>query len=152
MLPVRSGDLSTTAGGPLLAVAAARRPRYGAALDEVVASLWDQDALDASTLDLCRIRIGELLGARPTPIFADPQLSLDVAMWPTDERFDRRLRIVLGYAEQVLFDAQLVTDDVARDVIDAVGEAGFLVLTYACGLFETTQRAEMILGQQGARS
>jgi hypothetical protein len=147
-----SANLSTTAAGPLLAGVAARRPRYGAALDEVVASVWEQDVLDPSTLDLCRIRIGQLLGARPTPLFADAELSSSVAAWPTDDRFDGRLRIVLGYAEQMLFDAQQVTDDVAQKVIEAIGEAGFLVLTYACGLFETTQRAEMILGRERDRA
>ncbi|MCW2621062.1 MAG: hypothetical protein JWL64_664, partial [Frankiales bacterium] len=29
-------------------------------------------------------------------------------------------------------------------------EGGFLVLTYACGLFETTHRAELLLGRQEA--
>jgi len=37
-------------------------------------------------------------------------------------------------------------------VIDALGEPGFLVLTYACGVFETTQRAELVLGPTTTRS
>jgi hypothetical protein len=45
----------------------------------------------------------------------------------------------------VLIDALDVTDAQAQEVVDAIGEDGFLVLTYACGLFETTQRAELIL-------
>ena len=43
-------------------------------------------------------------------------------------------------------DAQEVSDELCSAVIDEVGEGGFLVLTYACGLFETTQRARLVLG------
>ena len=48
--------------------------------------------------------------------------------------------------EQILIDAQEVSDEHARAVIAEIGEGGFLVLTYACGLFETTQRARLIMG------
>jgi hypothetical protein len=53
--------------------------------------------------------------------------------------------VCLGFAEQVAIDAQGVTDDDAAKVIATIGEGGFLVLTYACGFFETTQRARILL-------
>ena len=121
-------------------------PTYGAALDEVIRAIWDQDVLDAATLELCRLRIGQLLGAEPEPERVDPSLAAGLRHWSTDDRFDARLRAVLGYAEQILLDAQELSDAQAKEVIDTIGEDGFLVLTYACGVFETTQRAEMILG------
>ena len=31
--------------------------------------------------------------------------------------------------------------------MSTIGADGFAVLTYACGVFETTQRAEVILGR-----
>lgn len=133
----------------LLGRAGSLRPAYGAALDEVLAAIWDQDVIDAATLELCRLRIAQLLGADATPLRVDAQLADALPQWPTDARFDPRLRAVLGFAEQVLFDAQEVTDEQAREVIDAVGEDGLLVLTYACGIFETTQRAELILAATG---
>jgi alkylhydroperoxidase family enzyme len=118
----------------------------------VLDALWDQKVLDAATLELCRLRISQLVGAAPgtQPDRADPALAVALSQWPTDPRFDRRLRTILGYAEQVLFDAQEVTDAQAEQVIEQIGEDGFLVLTYACGLFETTQRAELILTQRGS--
>lgn len=134
-----------SARSTLLDQVAARRPAYGAALAEVQAALWEQDVLDAETLELCRLRIGQLLGAGPAPERVDHALADAVARWPTDARFDARQRMVLGYAEQVLIDAQEVTDAQVVAVVDAIGEDGFLVLTYACGFFETTQRAEMVL-------
>jgi alkylhydroperoxidase family enzyme len=142
-------------GATLLDRVANLRPGYGAALRAVETELWAQDAIDPVTLELCRLRIAQLLGcadalAERTP--AAVAAGLDEAAvavlprWSSDGRFDARLRTCLGYAEQLLVDAQGVTDEQAGAVIAAVGEGGFLVLTYACGLFETTQRARLVLG------
>jgi alkylhydroperoxidase family enzyme len=131
------------------------RPEYGAALQAVETELWAQDVLDPVSLELCRLRIAQLLRcdealAERTP--AAVSAGLDEGMvdglsrWATDDRFDARLRACLGYAEQLLIDAQGVTDEHAAAVIAAIGEGGFLVLTYGCGLFETTQRARLVLG------
>jgi alkylhydroperoxidase family enzyme len=133
-------------GTTLLEQVAGHRPAYGAAMAEVLAAIWDQSVLDTTTLELCRLRIGQLLGAAPEPERVDPALAAALPHWPTDERFDARQRTMLGYAERVLLDAQEVDDGQAQEVIDVIGEDGFLILTYACGVFETTQRAEMILG------
>jgi alkylhydroperoxidase family enzyme len=135
-------------GTTLLEQVAGHRPAYGAALSEVLAAIWDQSVLDTTTLELCRLRIGQLLGAAPEPERVDPALAAALQHWPTDARFDTRQRTILGYAEQVLLDAQGVDDGQAQEVIDVIGENGFLVLTYACGVFETTQRAEIILGTE----
>ena len=123
------------------------RPAYAAAFHEVLDAIWDQDVVDATTLELCRLRIAQMLGATPTPERVDADTFTALSRWPTDDRFDARMRVALGYAEQVLLDAQGVTDEHAATVIDALGEPGFLVLTYACGVFETTQRAELVLGE-----
>lgn len=132
-------------GATLLEQVASHRPAYAAALREVDDAIWDQEVVDGRTLELCRLRIGQLLGAAPVARRVDPALAAALPRWPSDHRFDARMRAVLGYAEQVLLDAQEVTDEQAQRVIDAIGEDGFLVLTYACGVFETTQRAELIL-------
>ena len=75
----------------------------------------------------------------------DETLVEALTRWPTDPGFDDRTRACLGYAEQILIDAQGVDHDQSWAVIDALGEGGFLVLTYACGLFEATQRARILL-------
>jgi len=131
------------------------RPRYASALGSVEAELWAQDAIDPVTLELCRLRIAQLLSCQAalgyrTPEAAaaglDEELVASLPRWPDDPRFDSRLRTCLGLAEQLLMDAQGVTDEQAGEVVAAVGEGGFLVLTYACGLFETTQRARLLIG------
>ena len=130
------------------------RADYAAALREIERAVWAQELVSPVVLELCRLRIAQILGCATALEHRTPQAvtaGLDEALvealpeWPTDPRFDRRTRDCLGYAEQLLIDAQGVDDDQARGVIDALGEGGFLVLTYACGLFETTQRARILL-------
>ena len=131
------------------------RPRYAAALKAVESALWAQQALDPVTLELCRLRIAQLLGAQAALAHRTPEAvaaGLDeetvsaLSRWPDDDRFDARLRECLGYAEQLLLDAQGVTDEQAERVVSSIGEGGFLVLTYGCGVFETTQRARIVVG------
>jgi alkylhydroperoxidase family enzyme len=131
------------------------RPKYAAALRDVEAALWSQRLVSSITLELCRLRIAQLLGCdaalnHRTPEAGttglDETLVASLAQWSTDPGFDSCLRACLGYTEQVLIDAQGVSDELADAVIDEIGEGGFLVLTYACGFFETTQRARLILG------
>jgi alkylhydroperoxidase family enzyme len=146
-----TGTWLPAAGGTatLLEQVSGHCPAYGAALDEVLDAIWDQDVIDAPTLALCRTRINQLLGGSAEPEGVDPSLADGVRHWPTDGRFDERLRTILGYVEQLLLDAQELDDAQVKRVVDTIGEDGFLILTYACGVFETTQRAELILGIGG---
>jgi hypothetical protein len=112
-----------------------QRPAYAAAMREVDAAIREQEVLDPRILELCRLRIAQLLGASEA---AEAAVAEEAA-------FTEAHRVCLGYAEQLLLDAQGVSDEQAAEVIDAVGEAGFLVLTYACGFFETTQRARLLI-------
>jgi alkylhydroperoxidase family enzyme len=130
------------------------RPEYAAALEGVEAAIWNQDAIDPALLVLCQYRISQLLGSTPAVLHGQPDpadLGLEdllprLAAWPTDPAFTSTQRTCIGYAEQLLFDAQAVTDAQAAEVIGAVGQAGFVVLTYTCGIFETRLRAELVLG------
>ncbi len=132
-----------------------QRPRYAAALADIETALWQQEAIAPLLLELCRLRIAQLLGCEAALVHRTPEAVADglqedvvraLAQWPTDARFSDQARACLGYAELLLIDAQSVSDEEADRVIDAVGQGGFLVLTYACGLFETTQRARLTLG------
>ncbi len=130
------------------------RPEYAAALEGVEAAIWNQDAIDPAILVLCQFRISQLLGSVPAELHGQPDpttLGIDdqlerLAAWPSDPAFTAAQRTCIGYAEQLLFDAAGVTDAQAAEVIAAVGQAGFVVLTYSCGIFETRLRAELVLG------
>ena len=146
----------TAEGDTLLDRVTGLRPGYAAAMRAVDAAIWEQDVLDAAALELCRLRIAQLLDCRPalderTPAALaagiDEAAVAELSAWPSSELFDAHMRTCLGYAEQLLMDAQGVTDEQAAEVVAALGEGGFLVLTYACGFFETTQRARILLGE-----
>ena len=131
------------------------RAGYAAALRDIEDVLWSQDLVPPIILELCRLRIAQLLGCAAALEYRTPQAvaaGLDetlvdsLAGWPSAPGFDAPTRACLEHAEQVLIDAQDVHDDEARAVVAEIGEGGFLVLTYACGLFETTQRARLVLG------
>jgi alkylhydroperoxidase family enzyme len=121
----------------------AYRPGYAAALADVWAAVWEQDVVDASTLELCRLRIGQLVGAQPHAEHVPAEVLDALPRWPDHPGFTPRDRVALAFAEQLLFDVSALDDEQAADVLREYGEAGLLVLAYACGLFETAQRAEV---------
>jgi alkylhydroperoxidase family enzyme len=142
-------------GRTLLDQVAGLRPGYAEALREVEAAVWAQDQVEPELLELCRLRIAQMIGAEEAATRAtlavapDATLVAQLRQWPTAEGFSERQRVALAFAEQLVVDAQGVSDEQAAQVIAVLGDGGFLVLTYACGFFETTQRASLILG--GAR-
>jgi alkylhydroperoxidase family enzyme len=144
----------TGGGTTVLKRVAALRPAYADALLQVEAAVWGQDQVEPEVLELCRLRIAQMLGAdpratRPTVTVAlDELLVAQLRQWPTSDAFTERQRVALGLAEQLVVDAQGVSDEHAAQVIAGLGDGGFLVLTYACGFFETTQRASIVLGVQ----
>jgi alkylhydroperoxidase family enzyme len=130
---------------------------YLEAVRRVERAIWTQDVLDVFTLELCRLRIAQLLRCdvalhdrtpAQTAAGYDPDRVAALPRWDSSDLFDDRLRVCLGYAEQVVIDTQGVDDEMAASVVDAIGEGGFLVLTYACAFFETTQRARIVLGER----
>jgi len=121
------------------------RPEYADAFRRVEAAIWEQQVVPTDLLELCRRRVAQLLRHRSSVEPASELVSA-VASWPTDPRFTERDRVCLAYAEQVLIDAEGVSDEQAAAVVEMLGEGGFLVLTYACGIFETRMRADLTLG------
>jgi alkylhydroperoxidase family enzyme len=114
--------------------------------------VWGQDQVAPELLELCRLRIAQMLGADasltapPVVVALDTTRLAQLRQWPTSDAFTERDRVALGFAEQLVVDAQGVSDEQAASVIATMGDGGFLVLTYACGFFETTQRASIVLG------
>jgi alkylhydroperoxidase family enzyme len=146
-------------GRTLLDQVAGLRPAYAEALRELEAAVWAQDQVDPELLELCRLRIAQMLNAAaamtapPVAVAPDAALVAQLRQWPTSDGFSERQRVALGFAEQLVVDAQGVSDEQAAQVIATLGDGGFLVLTYACGFFETTQRASILLeGGRGANN
>jgi alkylhydroperoxidase family enzyme len=147
-------------GDTVLDRAVNHRPEYAAAMRGVEAAIWSQSVVDPVVLELCRLRIAQLLGApigfeRTRPEAQRAGLTeahvSRLAHWPTDPAFSPRQRVCLGHCEQMLIDAAEIDDAHAAVVIAEIGADGYAVLSYACGFFETTQRAELILGSTNGR-
>ena len=98
------------------------RPAYGEALRAVEAAVWGQDQVEPEVLELCRLRIAQMLGADPSltapPVGVAPDATLvaQLRQWPTADVFTERQRVALGFAEQLVVDAQGVNDEHAASV------------------------------------
>jgi alkylhydroperoxidase family enzyme len=130
---------------------------YAAYVDEV----WSSDALPPGTMELCRLRIAQLLGAAreqavrlgaEVPGLEDKLTCL--SSWPDDPRFSTSDRACLAFAEQFVLDTQALDDPTAEAVRAEVGDAGLVTLALGVGLAEGMVRAAVVLGAQpdGARS
>jgi alkylhydroperoxidase family enzyme len=118
-------------------------------------AIWRDPATDPRVLELCRLRLGQLLGVDPrmraiAPGAAargvDEQTVADLAQWPTSTSFGSRDRAALAFAEQWLLDPSGVTDDLCAALRDALGEPGCAALTMGLALAEAMLRLELALG------
>ncbi|MGD9793534.1 MAG: carboxymuconolactone decarboxylase family protein [Acidimicrobiia bacterium] len=152
-VPVTTWAPQADDGGTVLDRVVNHRPDYADAMRSVDAAIWSQRALDLGVLELCRLRIAQLLGAphgvdnvrsEARPYVTDEQITR-LSQWPDDPVFTADQRACLAHAEQLLIDATGVDDASAATVMAAVGHDGFVVLSYACGFFETTTRAALVV-------
>jgi AhpD family alkylhydroperoxidase len=119
------------------------------------AVFWERDLVDAAVLELCRLRVAQLLGCeselavRYAPALVagltEEQVA-ELAQWPTAASFTDAQRAALAFAEQFVIDPH----GIAGPVRDAVREQFTLpevvALTEALALFDGFQRFRLILG------
>ena len=118
-----------------------------------VAAAWEET--DPVVLELARLRIATLLGARGelarrTASARDAGLTeakIDaLPSWPTSPLFDARERACLALTEQFVMDANGVTDEQVADVTEHLGAEGCYAFVQAVSVLETFQRACLTLG------
>lgn len=121
---------------------------------DLLEQVW-RGSVDATILELCRLRTATLLGDEHawneprTP--AAVAAGLDEAMvdalsrWPTDERFDRATRLCLRLAEQYVIDVHGITDELVGELTDAIGPDGVVTLTTALATWEISHRFDNAL-------
>lgn len=126
---------------------------YAAYVDEV----WASPSLPPGLLELCRLRIAQLLGAeaefawRLGPEVPDLEAKVTaLSAWPTDPRFSATDRAALAFAEQFVLDVQALDDPTCAAVVDEVGDAGLSTLAIGVGLAEAMTRAAVVLGDRPA--
>jgi alkylhydroperoxidase family enzyme len=86
------------------------KPDVYEVLRETLSLMWQ--ITDARLLDLCRLRLAQMVGARAEIAGADEQLLKDLEDWRSSPAFSERDRAALSFAEQYHIDHQRITGDV----------------------------------------
>lgn len=141
--------IDVAAEPPTAAGALALRPELA---DLVAAYEAELRCVDPVLLELCRVRIAQLLGAdaataTPVPGSADAAAKIAaLAAYPTSPLFSDHERTCLNYAEQYVIDVHSLTDADAEAVKRGMSDAEFVGFTVALGMFEGLTRFRLILG------
>ena len=134
------------------------RPDLYEAFRAFYALFWTRRLVDPVVLELCRLRVAQLLGcateqqvryapARDAGLTEDQVAEL--SRWPEDLRFDDAQRAALAFAEQFVLDPHGVDDELRDTVIDHFELAGLAALCEALALFDGFCRFRTALGVEG---
>jgi alkylhydroperoxidase family enzyme len=102
------------------------------------ASVWATN--DPVLLDLCRIRLGQLVGRDLPPRHAPPEQAAALRRWPTDPAFSPAERAALDFCEHYAIDARTVTDEQAALLHDHYDEPTLAALTTGIAFFDALVR------------
>lgn len=143
---------------PLPATAAGRdpfervfalRPNLFEAFRDFSSLFWTRRLVDPVVLELCRLRVAQMLEARYPQSVRTPQalaagLREDriaaLPCWWTSDGFDETERACLRFAEQFVLDAKGITDADAAAVTGALGDAGTVAFVEALAIFDGFSR------------
>jgi alkylhydroperoxidase family enzyme len=118
-------------------------------LDDAV---WESEHTDATTLELCRLRMATLLNSRaelayrtPSALAAgmDEDVVAELANWPSSPRFDDAARACLAFCEQFVIDVASLDDATATAVRSSLGDSAFVTFVHALKVLE--QRIRLTL-------
>ena len=132
----------------------AAHPQVAASLLAAHAAAWD--AVDPVVLELCRLRIAQLLDnpaelAVRTPAATaaglDEATIADLTMWPSSSRFGSRERACLALCEQSLIDVGNVTSEQTEAVADELGVQGLADFVSGLLVVEQRQRLRLVWAQ-----
>ena len=116
---------------------------------DFTALFWTRRLVDPRVLELCRLRIAQMLGARYPQSVRTPEalragLREDriaaLAGWWTSDAFGETERACLRFAEQFVLDAKGITDADAAAVVAALGDAGTVAFVEALAIFDGFSR------------
>jgi alkylhydroperoxidase family enzyme len=127
----------------------ALRPDLFAAWREFADLFWRKRLVDPVLLELCRLRIAQLHGADHPLSIRTPEAQaagLDEAKlarldaWWKEPGFSELERSALRFAEQFVLDAKGMSDEEARPVVAALGDAGTVAFVEALAIFDGFSR------------
>jgi AhpD family alkylhydroperoxidase len=130
------------------------RPDLHEAYVDFASVFWTHRLLDPVVLELCRLRVAQLLRCDAalesrTPEAVDAGLTEDdvaaLADWCNDARFSDAQRASLAVAEQFVLDPHGVSAQQRADVVTHFGDAGLVALVEALAIFDGFSRFRTIL-------
>ncbi|HEY5164809.1 MAG TPA: carboxymuconolactone decarboxylase family protein [Acidimicrobiia bacterium] len=122
------------------------------------ATFWTHDLLDPIVLELCRLRVAQLLRCESEQwVRYEPALRAGLteeqvarlAQWPTTPMFSPAQRAALGFAEQFVIDVEGIDAQLRDAVVDHFTVAGLVALCEALALFDGFCRFRTMLGVDG---
>jgi alkylhydroperoxidase family enzyme len=118
------------------------------------ATLWDGRAIDAATLELCRLRIATLLGAKGERVVrwsaardagcTEAQVNA-LPGWPESPLFTDAQRLCLQFAEMYVLDPHSVRDEDFTDLREHLDAPAIAKLTLAVAVFDALARFRLAL-------
>jgi alkylhydroperoxidase family enzyme len=145
---------ATGPGGDAFERAFAVRPELFSAWREFTSLFWSERAVDPVVLELCRLRIASMLGARfalaqrtpeATAAGLDESRIAALDAWWKNDRFTETERACLRFAEQFALDPKEITDADAAAVVEALGDAGMVAFVEALAIFDGFARFSRFL-------
>jgi alkylhydroperoxidase family enzyme len=125
------------------------RPELFAAWRAFAGLFWEKRLVDPVLLELCRLRIAQMNGAAYLLSIRTPEAVAaglgeakvaNLAEWWKQAGFSDLERACLRFAEQFMVDAQGMSDEEARPVVEALGDAGTVAFIEALAVFDGTSR------------
>jgi alkylhydroperoxidase family enzyme len=122
---------------------------------ELYGGLWDPAVIDPRILELCRLRIGTILGSDAERAIrysdgADAGVTeADVAelpQWPTSPAFSTCERACIEFAEQYVMDPHELTDAQFTVLHEHLDDPALATLTLAVAMFDALTRFRLALG------
>ena len=121
------------------------RPELYADYRAFADSVCEGGLVDPRILDLCQVRVAQLLGWAPVPTRLDDGCIAALADWRRGARFSARERACLHLAEGFVLDPHGVTDEDAAAVAAHLGPAEMVALIEALAIFDGFTRMRLIL-------
>lgn len=146
--------LARTAEGEGLDAVYGLVPEAYARHQELVEHIWQPGLIHPVVLELCRLRIAQLLRcdrelATRTPAAADAGLDeakiAQLAQWPSSPAFSEAERAALGFAEMYVIDPGSVTDEQCAAVTKHFSPPEVAVLTTGVAVFDAMARFQVAL-------
>ena len=132
----------------------ALRPNLAADVAAFSDLLWSAPGIDPVTLELCRLRVAQMHGARSALAERRPEAAAAGLMedriarlsdYGSDPAFSARERACLELSELFVMDPSAIDDATFIAVRDALGEEGTVALLEALAVFDGFSRASVML-------